>query len=99
MPALLGVVVVWVWRAREARPWRVARDVGVLAVTTAVLALPVWVVLSSFLRGDSNLFSSGQSTSERLGNLIQPLSGWQLAGIWPVGRLPLAPLRRCRACC
>ena len=51
---------------------------------TAVLALPMWVVLSSFLKGDSNLYS-GQSTSENLGNLIQPLSGWQLAGIWPVG--------------
>ena len=72
-----------------------ARDVGLLAVTTAVLALPVWVVLSSFLGGDSNLFSSGQSTSEKLGNLIQPLSGWQLAGIWPVGdfrlRAPTLP--------
>ncbi|HEV3320280.1 MAG TPA: hypothetical protein VG053_11245 [Solirubrobacteraceae bacterium] len=85
VPALLGVVVVWVWRARGAQLWRVGRDVGLLAVTTAVLALPMWVVLSSFLKGDSNLYSSGQSTSENLGNLIQPLSGWQLAGVWPVG--------------
>jgi hypothetical protein len=84
VPTLLGVVLAWAWRARRARLWRVARDIGVLAVTTAVLALPMWVVLSSFLKGDSNLYS-GQSTSENLGNLIQPLSGWQLVGIWPVG--------------
>ncbi len=84
VPTFLGVVVVWVWRAHQARLWRVARDIGLLAVMTAVLALPMWVVLSSFLKGDSNLYS-GQSTSENLGNLIQPLSGWQLAGIWPVG--------------
>jgi hypothetical protein len=84
VPALLGVIVVWVWRARQARLWRVARDIGLLAVMTAVLALPMWVVLSSFLKGDGNLYS-GQSSSENLGNLIQPLSGWQLAGIWPAG--------------
>ena len=84
VPTLLGVVVVWVWRAHRARLWRAARDIGLLAVMAAVLTLPLWVVLSSFLEGDSNLYS-GQSTSENLGNLIQPLSGWQLAGIWPVG--------------
>ena len=85
VPALVGVVIVWVFRARREELWGVARDVGLLSVTTAVLALPMWVVLSSFLGSDSNLFSSGQPTSEKLGNLIQPLSGWQLAGIWPVG--------------
>jgi hypothetical protein len=89
LPALLGVVVVWVWRAPRraslrARFWPVARDVGLLAAMTALLALPMWVVLSSFLEGDANLYS-GESTSENLGNLIQPLSGWQLAGTWPVG--------------
>jgi hypothetical protein len=85
LPALLGVVVVWVWRApARARLWPVARDVGLLAAMTALLALPMWVVLSSFLKGDGNLYT-GQSTSENLGNLIRPLSGWQLAGIWPVG--------------
>jgi hypothetical protein len=42
-------------------------------------------VLQSFLGSDSNLFSSGQPVSEKLGNLIRPLSAWQLAGIWPVG--------------
>src|SRR5439155_14320208 len=31
------------------------------------------------------LFSAGQPIAQRLGLLVQPLSGWQLAGIWPVG--------------
>ncbi len=34
---------------------------------------------------DTPLFSSGLPLNEQLGNLFQPLSGWQLAGIWPVG--------------
>jgi len=85
VPALIGVVIVWVIRARRDELWSVARGVGLLSVTTAVLALPMWVVLSSFLEADSNLFSAGQPKSEKLGNLLEPLSGWQIAGIWPVG--------------
>jgi hypothetical protein len=91
LPALIGVVVVWARRApHRARLWPVARDVGLLAALTALLALPMWVVLSSFLEGDGNLYG-GQSTSENLGNLIQPLSGWQLAGVWPVGDFRVRP--------
>jgi hypothetical protein len=54
-----------------------------------VFVLPVWVVLSDFLSNKGKLldelFSSGQSTHTKLGNLIHPLSAFQLAGIWPVG--------------
>jgi hypothetical protein len=95
VPALVSVVIVWVLRARRDELWGVARGIGLLSVTTAVLALPLWVVLSSFLGSDSPLFSSGQSEHFKLGLLIQPLSGWQLAGIWPVGdfrlRAPTLP--------
>jgi hypothetical protein len=98
VPALVGVVVVWAIRARG-EPWRVAREVGMLGAATALLALPVWVVLPQFLTHDSNLFVSGHAANEELGSLFQPLSGWQLAGIWPVGdfrlrapTLPTAPL-------
>ncbi|HTR72331.1 MAG TPA: hypothetical protein VMG80_01940, partial [Solirubrobacteraceae bacterium] len=90
LPALAGLVGAWAWRARRAQgAWgaqlkRTTKDLGLLSIVTAVLALPMWVVLSSFLETDSNLYS-GQSTTENLGNLIQPLSGWQLAGAWPVG--------------
>src|SRR5262249_59152185 len=61
---------------------------------TAVLALPMWVVLQGFLANDRNLYSSGQPVSEKLANLYAPLSGWQLVGIWPVGdfRLPAPTL-------
>jgi hypothetical protein len=81
------------WRAPGSgparAPWRaelpgIVKGLGLLSAVTAVLALPMWVVLSSFLASDSNLYT-GSSSAENLGNLIQPLSGWQLAGIWPVG--------------
>lgn len=81
-------------RKRRAELWRGTRDLGLLSVVTAVLALPLWIVLPSFLASDSNLYA-GSSTAENLGNLIQPLSGWQLAGAWPVGdfrlRAPTLP--------
>ena len=89
-PALLCLVGVWVWRERGARAARaVAASGGWLVAITAVCVLPVWVVLSDFLSNKGHLldelFSSGQSTHTKLGNLIHPLSAWQLAGIWPVG--------------
>jgi hypothetical protein len=95
MPALAGLVIAWVFAAPRRELRGVVRSVGLLSVTTALLALPMWVVLSSFLGNDSVLFSSGQSAHFKLGQLIQPLSGWQLAGIWPVGdfrlRAPTVP--------
>jgi hypothetical protein len=95
VPALVGLVIVWALRAGRSELPKAARAVGWLAVATAVLALPMWLVLSSFLGNVSRLFSSGQSPKEKLGLLIEPLSGWQLAGIWPVGdfrlRAPTVP--------
>jgi hypothetical protein len=91
-PALIGMVAVWVYRARPAGIFphalkRLARDLGLLGVSTAVLMLPVWLTVSSFVSKISTglLTSSNRSAEEVLGNLLQPLSGWQLAGIWPVG--------------
>jgi hypothetical protein len=87
VPALVIMVIVWARRAWPDGLKSVAWDVGLLSAFTAALALPVWISLSQFLgERTSGLFSSGTHTSqELLGNLIQPLSGWQLAGIWPVG--------------
>ena len=95
-PALLCLVGVWLWREHGARRGRaVAVSGGWLVVITAVCVLPVWIVLSDFLSNKGRLldelFSSGQSTHTKLGNLIGPLSGWQLAGIWPVGDFRLTP--------
>ena len=90
VPALLAVAVAWLWRARRAHGTRAGlASLAWLALLTAALVVPVWVVLSGFLSNQGNLinqlFSSGQSTAVKLGNLIHPLSGFQLAGIWPVG--------------
>lgn len=85
LPALACVVIVWVLRGWRGSKWPLARDIGVLTAVTAVLAIPMWVVLSSFLNSDGVLFTSGLPVSEQLGNLFQPLSVWQLVGIWPIG--------------
>lgn len=85
LPALACVAVGWIIRGRRVSKFLLARDIGVLTAVTAVLAIPMWVVLSSFLGSDSSLFTSGQPVSEKLANLFQPLSAWQLVGIWPVG--------------
>ncbi len=89
-PALLFLIGVWVWREHGARAARgAAASGGWLVAITAVCVLPVWVVLSDFLSNKGHLidelFSSGQSAHTKLGNLIHPLSAWQLAGIWPIG--------------
>ncbi len=89
-PALLFLIGVWLWRERGARRARgVAVSGGWLVAITAVCVLPVWIVLSDFLSNKGKLldelFSSGQSAHTKLGNLIHPLSAWQLAGIWPIG--------------
>jgi hypothetical protein len=87
VPALIVLAIVWVRRAWPRELKAVARDLGVLGATTAFFALPVWITVSQFLGERSHgLFSSGTVTAEeKLGNLIHPLSVWQLAGIWPVG--------------
>jgi hypothetical protein len=88
-PAFVFLLGGWLWRARidhERRRWRApAVSAGWLAGLTAACALPVWVQIGAFLSSDSNLFAAGQSAATRLGNLAQPLSGFQLAGIWTVG--------------
>ena len=87
IPAMIVLIVVWARRDWAAKRMALVRDLGVLAAMTAVLALPVWITVSKFLGERAHgLFSNGTHTPEEsLGNLIQPLSGWQLAGIWPVG--------------
>jgi hypothetical protein len=90
VPALVLVAVAWLVRERRARGLRAAGvSTAWLAGLSALMVVPVWVVLSSFLSNQGNLinqlFSSGQSVHVKLGNLIQPLSAWQLAGIWPTG--------------
>jgi hypothetical protein len=86
-PALVILAVAWLWRgARLHKLGSTLASLGGLAVMTAALILPVWLALQSFLTTNySGLFSEGQTVAEKFGNLIQPISGWQLAGIWPAG--------------
>ncbi|MGA2321922.1 MAG: hypothetical protein ABSG95_14500 [Solirubrobacteraceae bacterium] len=85
-PALALVAVAWLWQDRRVKGlWASATSIAWLGGLTAACVVPVWVVLGSFLGNDAGLFSSGQPTATRLGNLDHPLSAFQLAGIWPVG--------------
>jgi hypothetical protein len=77
-------------RGSEERPVSWA-SIAWLGALTAVLMIPVWVSIGDFLSNDAGLFSSGQSEATRLGNLLHPLSGFQLVGIWPVGDFRLTP--------
>src|SRR5262249_9853871 len=92
-PAVLILVVAWLWpRGRVRRLRASAASLGILAAMTAALTLPVWVSLSSFLSsGYHGLFSEGQTVAEKYGNLVQPISGWQLGGIWLSGDFRFPP--------
>ena len=86
-PAAIVLVIAWLSaRPRLANLRNRLLSLGGLALITAVLIVPVWISLQKFLNsGYHGLFSEGQTTAEKYGNLVQPVSGWQLAGIWPSG--------------
>ena len=82
----------WLLRGRRAKePWASMASLAWLGGITAAFIVPVWVTLSGFLSTDESLFSSDQSEAARLGNLVHPLSAFQLVGIWPVGDFRLTP--------
>jgi hypothetical protein len=90
-PALALLAGAWWWRGRRQEGlWPSVRSIAWLAGLTAIFVVPVWVVLGEDLGSAgggttfSSLFSSGQSTAVKLGNLLHPLSAFQLAGVWPV---------------
>jgi hypothetical protein len=94
-PAFLVLALTWLWPkvqlggAARSGAHRVRASVVALValgVITAAMIVPIWAALSSFLSNHfTGLFSEGQTHAEQFGNLLQPISGWQLAGIWPVG--------------
>ncbi|MFL5824245.1 MAG: hypothetical protein ACJ764_12490 [Solirubrobacteraceae bacterium] len=89
IPALAILVAAWLWpawRDRRAGWWRgPLRSVAWLTGLTALCAIPLWAQIGPFLSSDAGLFSAGQTSATQLGNLLQPLSGFQLAGIWTIG--------------
>ena len=91
VPTMLLMGAYWLLRDRENwRPELRASSVffAKLAALVAVFIVPVWSVLATLISGNesiiSGLFSSGQSVHTQFGNLLQSLSVFQLAGIWPV---------------
>jgi hypothetical protein len=90
---LLGLVaVVWLWRGRLVHALRLAviRVVS-LAGLTLVFSLPILLILSQVLSYETAFTETPHGREEELGNLIHPLSGFQLGGIWPVQDFRLTP--------
>lgn len=80
---LFVAVVVLVVRRRD-RP--LVEQAVVFAVATAVLSIPAFVAYNQWRH-----HLAGFRSSDELGNLIGPLSGFQVFGIWPSGDFRVKP--------
>ena len=73
-------------RARDPkRRLRVLGQGGTAVAATCALALPMWLTLSQYLGEDKTSFASNSDAATLLGNLVRPLRGLQIAGIWLYG--------------
>jgi hypothetical protein len=77
-----AVALVFVMRGRMS-----AAQIGVLAGTFALLALPTLMDARSFLSIGTTELRSGTV----LGNLVRPLNKLQVLGVWPIGDFRFAP--------
>lgn len=82
--APLFVAVVVLVAQRHTRP--LVEQAVVFAVATAVLSIPAFVAFNQWRH-----HLSGFRSSDELGNLIGPLSGFQVFGIWPSGDFRVKP--------
>jgi hypothetical protein len=80
-PALLSAAVVAL-----RRPQPLLAKAGAFTAGLAVLAIPAYVAAVDWL---PRIGAFDQETN--LGNLVGPLSGWQLFGIWPSGDFRFHP--------
>jgi hypothetical protein len=80
----VGVVLIILYRS----PDDILKTIGVYAVTTGVLALPILVVSAARL---NSLGRFMKGTGGENGNLVHPLSWWQALGIWPGGDFRYPP--------
>ncbi len=85
-PALLAGLIVW-WRAATAAASRRIAVVVGLALLLALAALPALTELG-FVRQTT---AGSISAQAELGNLIEPLSLLQGAGLWPAGDFRVMP--------
>lgn len=81
-PLFLALVALVAWR----RTRELVERAVVFAVATAVLAIPAFVAFADW-RHHLGAFHS----NDELGNLVGPLSGFQVFGIWPNGDFRLKP--------
>jgi hypothetical protein len=82
VPPLLLAVVVVLRRPSSPLLWKA----GAFVAAFAVLAVPSFVAAVDWL---PRIGAFDEATNK--GNLIGPLSGWQLFGIWPVGDFRVRP--------
>jgi hypothetical protein len=72
----VGLVLLVLYRSTQ----DLLKTIGVYAVTTVILALPILVV------SKARVNVLGKFTkADQVGNLNHPLSWWQMIGIWPSG--------------
>jgi len=79
-----GVTLLILYRSPE----DILKTIGVYAVTTAVLAIPILAVSAARL---NSLGKFMKGTGGENGNLLHPLSLWQLFGVWPSGDFRYPP--------
>ena len=75
--------------AGRVRASTLAARAGAFASIVAVLSLPTLWIARSFVRASRHVLAAG--STDPLGNLIHPLSGLQVFGIWPVGDFRARP--------
>ncbi len=92
LPLLGLLAAVWLWRSRAAHALRRGLiRVASLAGLTLAFTLPILLIVSEALSYETP-FTGNQSSQEALlGNLLHPLSAFQLGGIWPVDDFRLTP--------
>ena len=83
-PVLIPAAVLLAWLRG---PGTALAAAAALAVVTAVLSLPTLLQADLFFEPAKGTFNS----DAELGNLVEPLSRLQLAGIWPAGDFRFEP--------
>jgi hypothetical protein len=85
-PILVAVLVGLLFN-RGLHTWRPAvLEIAAFGVVAAALSFPALWVVNSFIRDTTNTFTAvGSNANVQFGNLLGPLSRWQVFGIWPTG--------------
>ena len=81
-PVLLFTLVARAWPAARSSGWLpIAKQAGAFVLLALLLAAPALAIAATFKRSSGALTAS--TGEDNLGNLTQPLSAFQLLGVWP----------------